>query len=249
MDKKGVATAIVLAVIFGISTLGLGSFVVYENVLNKPATPSDSSSAVSDDNQSTNDTKTNVTREDESKELVYDLVTEENLKLPYININSSYAKSINKSIEAGKDKRFLTNKTVNGITEGGNADKVDYSYYTNNNILSVVIKSYYASDYDFYEVYNIDVNTGMPVSNLEIINSKNLSIEDFESSAKIKVNAFIEKVTGLKADNEENVSSIRFDLFNKQMYLDADGKINIITYIHHIAGGLGLHEEAITITD
>ena len=59
----------------------------------------------------------------------------------------------------------------------------EYNYYLNNEILSLVITQYTTSSY-YYEVYNINVNTGKVVSNGDLLKSKNIDEKNFLSKLK-----------------------------------------------------------------
>lgn len=241
MNKKGIAVPLVLTIIFGISTLGLGSYVVYDSVKDNNSTVNNQETTTSESTTKTpnqNEPGQPALKED-GKDIVYDLVNEENRKLPYVNINSEYGESINKEIELGKNGRFSTNNS--GI------ERIDYSYSNNNNILSIVIKTYYPSDYVNYEIYNINTLTGQSVSNLEMINLKGFNIEQFNKKAHTTVDSYIEKVTGLPASNDENAISSDVNHFDNPMFFDSNGKLNVIAKIRYQAGGLGLHSEPVVI--
>lgn len=53
----------------------------------------------------------------------------------------------------------------------------------NNEILSLVITQYNPISY-YYEVYNINVNTGKPVNNTDLLKSKNIDETTFLSNLK-----------------------------------------------------------------
>ncbi len=111
---------------------------------------------------------------DSTKNLVYDIEkTAYNeaqnfsikVKLPYVNIDSTYAEEINKAI-------------INIELETYNT--VSYSSYLNDNILSIVIRManrLAAIEEVYYLVYNIDIYTGERVSNAEILNYLNTTEE------------------------------------------------------------------------
>ena len=59
MNKRGIATALVLAIIFGLTTVGLGSYIVYDNVktnTSNSTTVTESSEVNNQDNQTQQDT-------------------------------------------------------------------------------------------------------------------------------------------------------------------------------------------------
>lgn len=135
----------------------------------------------------------NINKIDNNKEIVYskeiyipdklpeDLnVDEVRTELPTINLDYESVETINKEIEEKydelKDENIITDDMVN-------INSVKYKYYVNDNILSLVIeyKSYnYTAGYINYEykTYNIDKNTGKVLSNKDLLEIKNLSLND-----------------------------------------------------------------------
>jgi len=89
-------------------------------------------------------------------------------KLPHINLYGEEIDLINKDI------------TTKYYTENLIGEKyMDYEYYKNANILSLIVKLYYLESNDFVPAsiyfYNIDKNTGKILSNEELLNIYNVS--------------------------------------------------------------------------
>ena len=57
---------------------------------------------------------------------------------------------------------------------------IDYVYFIYNDILSIVIRSYFDNGIISYEVYNIDVKTGKSISNEEILKVEGLTKSEFD---------------------------------------------------------------------
>ena len=122
----------------------------------------------------------NKKEENTSKDLVTDAFTytgkiEENItisyKVPKININSEDVAKINSEIESK-----VTTKAKKAINDINTSDytalfKVYYNYYTNNNILSILIGVVYDEELKDYITYNIDIKTGKQLSNEDIFKS------------------------------------------------------------------------------
>ena len=62
---------------------------------------------------------------------------------------------------------------------------MDYEYYKNNNILSLIVKLYYLESNDYVPsniyFYNIDINEGTLISNEELLSIYNISTEEVEN--------------------------------------------------------------------
>ena len=108
---------------------------------------------------------------DESKDIIYTL---SNQSYPIINISgSSEVDDINAKIQEDDDK----------YTDVG--FKYEYEYYLNNEILSLIRLDFtYGSSITregYYDVFNINVNTGKVVSNSDLLKIKNIDEQTFLS--------------------------------------------------------------------
>ncbi len=120
---------------------------------------------------------------------VYDILF--SYKIPKININSDDVNEINKEIN---DKIISqAKKSITGIEKYNGSRglyKINYLYYINNDILSVVIELDFDADIVDYYTYNINTTTGAKVTNEEILKIKKLTDTQFSeklsSAAKIK---------------------------------------------------------------
>ena len=94
-----------------------------------------------------------------------------------------------------------------------------------------------------YEVYNVNVNTGKPVSNADILKSKNIEEQEFLSKlSKCYEDKFIELWGYLKDDYEEytrlynkTVSTANYNM-QVPMFMDSTGNINVVGRIYSAAG-------------
>lgn len=184
-------------------------------------------------------------------------------KIPKININSSEVDEINKEIndkiisQAKECIQFLEKN------EGGGLYRVDYSYYINNNVLSIVINLEYDSDIVDYYVYNINITTGAKVTNEEILKIKKMTDNQFSeklsSAAKIKFinkygskDAYMNDLKNSDAFNEESelkeqesiyvtqynktISTSNCKIDNNKIYLSDNQNLNVVTTIYSLAG-------------
>ena len=177
-------------------------------------------------------------------------------KIPKININSSDATKINNEID-----EKITSEAKRIVSEINNGSspwiyKIFYNYYINDNILSIIIESDYdANDAKAYFVYNIDKNTGKCINNEEIINKKGLTKKQFEEKLINAVrNEFVSGYGDIndwgatQGATENESKKIYQEQYNKtisgsncnadtqMIYLDANGKINVIAKIYSLAG-------------
>lgn len=177
-------------------------------------------------------TKTqSVGKVDESKDIVYTEKKEGPYEIPVININSKDVKMINEEIV----------DRYNSIKDSGNEgvyhSDMRYKYYINNNWLSLEVIAGFENDVVNYTTYNIDINTGKPVTNLEIIHSKNLKSSEYLSILddlyKKEVESYEDKSYGSQyyLTTSRNNYSVETPIF-----LDENGKINVVANIYSLAG-------------
>lgn len=203
----------------------------------------------------------NKKEENTSKDLVTDALTytgkiEENItisyKVPKININSEDVAKINSEIESK-----VTTKAKKAINDINTSDytalfKVYYNYYTNNNILSILIGVVYDEELKDYITYNIDIKTGKQLSNEDILKVKNMTKKDFEEKLiNACKNIFLSKYGTVekwistqsnkdKKFYQENfdkiISSSNCNADNQNIYLDKNKNINVAAKIYSLAG-------------
>lgn len=176
-------------------------------------------------------------------------------KVPKININSDDVTKINSEID-----KEITSKAKESIKEISNGTsiglfKIYYNYYINDNVLSVLIGLEYDADIRNYYTYNIDIKTGKRMSNEDILKIKNMTKKQFEEKI---VNAYkneflkgygsIEKWTSTQdswqseskamyeAQYNRTISQSNCNADTQMIYLDANGKINVVAKIYSLAG-------------
>lgn len=183
-------------------------------------------------------------------------------KIPKININSDEVDRINKEINdkiISQAKECVTSLEKN---ESVGLYKVNYLYYINNNILSIVINLDYDSDVVGYYVYNINTTTGAKVTNEEILKIKKMTDTQFSeklsSAAKIKfINKYGSKDTymdNLKYSEaleeselkrhesmyttqyNQTISISNCKIDNNKIYLSDNQNLNVVAKIYSLAG-------------
>ena len=111
------------------------------------------------------------------KNFVLDNGNEYGLKLLEINLNSDDAKNINLEIKSFVNNSYKKFQYVNDMISSGNI--IDYVYFINNEIISVIIKNnYYVNKMyvvDKDTVYNIDIKTGENIENIDLLKKYELT--------------------------------------------------------------------------
>lgn len=201
-----------------------------------------------------------VKKIDKNKDVVYTSyekkADEYTYSIPYINIDSEDAKKINEEIE--DYYVTLAEKGVKSDTEGLSVitHKIEYNAYTNGEILSLIIISYYDNDYVQYRAYNINMYKGKIVTNSDLIALKKISKEDFlKQLEELYEKKFISlygskeefdsgsnsRITELQKLYEEaysqTISEENYSI-ETPIFLNKDGKISAIAKIYSLAGAM-----------
>ena len=169
--------------------------------------------------------------------------------VPKINLKSDNINAINNEIY----KKYVTDiieplekDAQEGL--GITCIAIDYKYYINFNILSLVIRwQSHAAGAESFSVYNININTGETVSNKEIIAKKKLTENQYLKELKENYKKACETYNkaSLQPNNQYYESVLEYTLadencnINVPMFLDEDGNINVIAYIGSVSGASG----------
>lgn len=183
----------------------------------------------------------------EQKNIVYTVKEKEGYKIPKINLSYDNIKEINKEISTFGEE-FLAGVTIDGkITAGG---KLQYSYYENDNILSLVYEyeSPSAAMPDSYKVWNVDKYTGELITNEQILDKKGMQIEEFEEKfiekckekyeelgKDFKETAQTEEMSALYDTQFEKTCSKENNNLNNFMYLGENNEIYMVAKIYSLA--------------
>lgn len=192
------------------------------------------------------------------------------LVVPYINIDSDYAREVNQEIY---DLYKELIDIYNGNAEVGSLwyTLVHYDYYIFDNILSVVITTTSGgTDVDYYEyyVYVFDLDNGEKATYEEVYSEANIGSDHIDILVKDAITSIMrEELKGLKdpiidtGDGGYFPFETNFDTFNDESinnyltsvqngtlryFLDGSGKLNIIVALS-IPVGVGVFDTIITI--
>ncbi|MBR3143692.1 hypothetical protein IKF12_00610 [Candidatus Saccharibacteria bacterium] len=274
MDNKqkssnGLKIATAIAYIVAVCGIGFGVYGIVQSSQKDNRIAELENQLKDDENASTAPSNILVSKQDDSKDWVYDAEYEKDatvdsysttfdtyylkdIIVPYINIDSLYAKDSNREIKSVFDDAINTyNKGVDDRLTY--VDECGYDEYRNGNNLSIVLKyGIGATDvvHPKYYTYNIDLKTGNGLSYEEVY-----SVAGFDSdSIKTKVESAItvtmkEKLSGLTADNypdgttfdtynNESISNYEESVRNKALryFLSEDKRLNVIVKLSIPAG-------------
>lgn len=190
-----------------------------------------------------------VIMDEDNSEYTYDV--------PKINLEFENIKAINNEIY----KKYVTDiiKPLEKDAQEGlgiTCIAIDYKYYINSNVLSLVIRwQSPAAGAESFTVYNINIDTGETVSNQEIIAKKGLSEKQYLKHLKEVYKKACETYnkTSLQPDSEYYESTLEiyntwvleYTLsdencnINVPMFLDENGNIKVIAYIGSVSGASG----------
>ncbi len=283
-NKKSNKLLYVIIVILCIAVLGLGGFIIYDKMQddknsensNNPASNSSETSNKKEDDSNSN-SNTLVAKLDDTKDWVYDATYEKKVSaesyktysdtyyakdivVPYININSDYAKTANASIKKVFDSAIK-------MYNGGVKDKMtyveqcNYKKYINENTLSVILTyAFGATDVPQpeYYTYNIDLKTGNQLSYKEVYSMAGFTDENIESKVVAAITKTMKKRMAEDASEDEqknlnkytNVSINNYKKSvsnNKVVYFLSDNKkLNVVVNLS-IPVGTGEFDTIITV--
>lgn len=187
-------------------------------------------------------TSVQIKRNDDSQNVVYTYCTKEeakensydlNLNIPYINIDNETIKSYNEEIKQTFEKKaedVLQTENQNIIYS------VQYEATIENDILSLIIKSNLKQSASAQRViiqtYNYDLKNNKETTLEDMLNNKQLKIDDVESKIKNEITVEQQKVDALKSLGysifERNPEDEMYKVQNSKEFFMKDGKIYII---------------------
>ena len=166
---------------------------------------------------------------EESKENSYDL----HLNIPYINIDSEIIDRYNQEI-----KQTFEDKAENTLqTENKNIIySVQYGATIENNILSLIIisnlKEGASAQRVIIQTYNYDLKNNKEVNLEDVINNKQLTVEEIETKVKEKITTEQQRVQDLNSLGysvfERNPEDEMYKVENSKEFFIIDGNIYII---------------------
>jgi len=214
-----------------------------------------------EDDEKAEDEKENVTEneisveedkiklKDEDEDIVYDYYNKKiagnEYKIPAINLDYDGIDEINDEIADLVEKDLKRIENVTELPEGS-ISKTDYRWFQNKNILSLVffVEGYHVNE---YYVYNLDVYTGEEIDDEEILEAEKIDIDEFATMCSEAVEDYYDNYLYSKEIAEsagsvytqaksESIDEDNFELSKTNMFLDANGNVNIVAEITTIAG-------------
>ena len=269
-NKKSNAGLIVLIIILILMVMCLGGYIVYDKFLSDTFKPKETKKEIKKEEKL-------VSKVNDSKDWVYDAVYEKDVTadsystgyytyyakdivVPYININSTFAKRSNDEIKTVFDK------AIEAYNEGVNNQMTyikdcNYTKYEDKDMLSVFFQlGVGATDIvqpDYY-TYNIDLKTGKELSYEEVYKKAGFTKENIESKAVESITKFVNDTyfnneLAKQMDTEKYVYST-IDNYKESVldnsikyYLSKEGNLNVIVKVM-IPAGKGEHTHTIEIS-
>ena len=160
----------------------------------------------------------------------------EDMTMPVINtrkITGDYAAQFNSEIKALYDK-LVAGFDWDAEKDGGHGPRSDYQWYVTGDILSISLvydNAGFSVGGDNYKTFHLDVKTGKPVSNDELIHVADLTPEDIMSAVE-------------KANNRAVIDTENYNNY-KSYY--TDGKIEYENNHHYRNLSMYLGKKGLTI--
>lgn len=262
MEKKNTLLYVIITILC-VLVLLLGGYIVYDKLEKND-------NELSDKKQ---DENKNVTKLDDTRDWIYDAEYEKNvtansyttvynntyyaddIKVPYINVNSTYAKRANNEISQVFDEAIkvyndgLSNKT-------SYVDECNYKNYLNGNNLSVVL-TYGVGSTDVvhpkYYTYNINLITGNELSYEEVYTLANISSTNIDSKIESAITSVLkERLKDTKNDLStcinESIDNYKASVNNNTLkyFLSENNKLNVVVKLS-IPAGTGEFDTIITV--
>lgn len=166
---------------------------------------------------------------DETKENGYDL----NLNIPYINIDNETIKKYNEEIKQTfeeKAESVLQSENENIIYS------VQYQATIENDILSLIIRANLKESSSpqrlIMQTFNYDLKNNQEITLEDMINYKQLNMDDVESTIKEKITIEQQKVNDLRSLGynifERNPEDEMYKIQNSEEFFVKDGNVYII---------------------
>ena len=274
MQKAGKIKTIILMLILLILVLAVGIGIGYvlsdKKIINKM---DESTPTIQENEENVNEQYTLKMEKD--KEYVYDAKYESNvsedlyeseylndIKVPYININSEDAAKANDEIKEIY-KKEINKYTKGALDEGSTIAECEYQYYINDNVLSIVltVKSEDLVTYNYY-TYNFSLNTGKKLEYNEIYEKAGLNSSNIDSKVESAITEKMREMmnnfddvnypegTSFSTYNNESKNNYIKSVSNNSLnyFLSKDGNLNVVIALS-IPAGLGETNTIIEITN
>ncbi len=192
------------------------------------------------------DRKDEINKKDKSKELVYDYYTadigDKLSRIPTINLNYENVQRINSEIIDFTEEKLKDAEKAE-TKEGNDLVNVDYIWYQNDDLLSVVVSLEYGNEKHEYHVYNINVKDGENVQNSKILEMANVSSEEFVDKCLEAVEDYFKKlydknnlnfieVAKYEKAHEKTVDESNYSISDTVIYLNDKSELVFIAKIY-----------------
>lgn len=273
-EKNNVGLYVIIVVLCVIVAILLG-VIIYNNQSAKKLNEQNTIK----NNEKVQNNNNFVSKIDDSKDWIYDAEYPKNVKadsyqisdktyyakdiiVPFININSSYAKSSNEEIK--NVLRWAVDTYNSGVSNKIDyVEECNYKTYTHDDVISVFLTysvNNIALSNSYYKAYNIDLKTGNKKTYQEIYSKAGINSSEIDNKVKNAIsNTLRNKMIELSLDldsedypfdnlNKDSYNHYKDSVTNDTLYyfLDDNKKLNIITTLYVPAGQGGI-DTVITI--
>ena len=241
-QSKGLSVGLVVIMLIAVLIIGVGGGYLLSkngNLFNKNETKPNNTIEQTKTSKKIDESKpwvydANYANEKESKVIgksddgYYDETTKESLKMPFININSNDAETVNASIKKIFEEAY---KEFGENGEHGGKVKIEtsYEYYENGNILSVVIKKRYGivpggSSTDLY-TFNFNIETLKTATLSEMAKACGFNSEEEVTN---KIHQWVGRQNEIAKSNPDKVAAQMMGVSDGLYFIDKNNKLNFI---------------------
>lgn len=171
-------------------------------------------------------------------------------KIPRINLSSFDASRVNDEIKEKYNEQFES------ISDDYKTDTdclgIDYSYYTTQDIVSVVIKAQYKDNCVYHQVYNFDMSTGEQMDNYNLLGKLGKSFSDIKDTLKQAISDDYDKnynSIGLASSYTKNLEKTLSDsnIDDVKLFIDENNELCAICKEYSDVGA-GSYEHKVIIS-
>ena len=189
-----------------------------------------------------NNLQINISKENENEQIVYTYYSKQerqennydlDLNIPYINISNETIQNYNQEIKEtyeNKAEEILQKENSNSIYT------VEYEATIENNILSLIIRANLKEDSNpqrvIIQTYNYDLTNNREVTLQEMLEAKQLKVNEVENKIKDEITSEQQRVEDLQSLGydifERNPEDKMYNVENSKEFFMKDGNIYII---------------------
>lgn len=263
--KKNNKFLIITTIILCLLVVLMGSYIIYDNFNDNQNN--------NKENQNNNISNNSIAKLDNNKDWVYsanytlstdkesytttsgELVSVKNLIVPYINIDTSEAKSVNTEIYKLYESLIDEYNIISKWENPASTIKAEYNTYINNDILSVIIiTTITGTDVPLYKyyTYNFNLINGNLLSYEDVYKINGFNANNIDDKANQAITNYMKKEYSFIPDfdtyNNMSISNYKASINNNKInfFIGENKKLNVIVTLN-IPVGREEFDQIITI--